>query len=157
MQDNQLSPPDLCGRWDEQVSYFGTRQFSKRLANVLDILHVPSSGPATPPPVGIVEVDHEEGSNPRSRPQLPGRLAPPLDAAERGGFPRPFPQLTSPVATAPVTAKAKTSLSACQTGEQSKAGALERPLSQVEHSRANRINGPANRSGRQQQGDDSNE
>ena len=64
MQDIQLSPPDLCARWQEQVPYFGTRQFPKCLANVLDILHVPSSRPPNAPPVGIVEVDHEEGSNP---------------------------------------------------------------------------------------------
>jgi hypothetical protein len=58
------------------------------------------------PPDEIVAVDHEEGSNP-DRKLSHGRPAPPFDAAERGGSPRPRPQPTSPVATTPATAKAK--------------------------------------------------
>jgi hypothetical protein len=44
-------------------------------------------GRAAAPPGEIIEVDHEEGSN-LDREHSPGRLAPPFDAAERGGSPR---------------------------------------------------------------------
>ena len=79
MQDIYVPFADLSARWEEQVPYVGTRQFSKRLANVLDIPHVPPQGPATVPPDETFEVDREEGSNPdqafswQTRPAVAGR------------------------------------------------------------------------------------
>jgi hypothetical protein len=84
---------------------------------VLDLLHVPSPGPAVAPPDEIFEVDREEGSNPDQR-LSDGRLAPPFDAAERGGSPRPsLVADVDVVAIAPAAMETRTSLSPCQSRE----------------------------------------
>jgi hypothetical protein len=90
MQDIRGYSACLSARWEEQVPYSGTRPFRKCLANVVDLLLVPSPGPAAAPPDEIFEVDQEEGGNPDQK-LSHGRLAPPLDAAEPGGSPRPLP------------------------------------------------------------------
>jgi hypothetical protein len=71
MQDITVFPSYLSASWGESVPYCGTCQLPKRLANVLNLVLVPSPGRAAAPTVGTVEVDHEEGSNPDPDPNIP--------------------------------------------------------------------------------------
>jgi hypothetical protein len=76
-------------------------------------------------------------------------------AAARGGTsgsPKPLAQPASPGSEGAGNREGPTKRSACQSMGAEQAGALEHPTSQAERPRANRINGPANRPGRQQQG-----
>ena len=123
MQDIRDYSARLSARWEEQVPYSGTRQFSKCLANVVDLLLVPSPGPAVAPPDEIVEVDQEEGGNPDQK-LSHGRRAPPFDAAEPGGSPRPSPVADGAGSDGAGHGEGQTSLSACQSmgAERTKAG-----------------------------------
>jgi hypothetical protein len=141
MQDIQLSPPDLCARWEEQVPYFGTRRFSKCLANVLDIPHVPSSGPAAAPPVGIVEVDHEEGSNPEPDHHFSWQTRPAAKADQR--VPEdPQAADVAVVAIAPTTVGTTTGLPRVRAWERKEAGRLRSALLQDSAPEPTPTNGP---------------
>ena len=73
---------------------------------VLNLPLVPSPGACSCPARRDRRSRSGGGQQPRSE-AFSWQTRPAVDAAEPGGSPRPLPQLTSPVATALVTAKAK--------------------------------------------------
>ena len=77
----------------------------------------------TPRPTRSFEADQEEGGNPDQK-LSHGRLAPPFDAAEPGGSPRPSPTADVAGSDGVGHGEGQTSLSACQSmgAERTKAG-----------------------------------
>jgi hypothetical protein len=87
MQDIQLPSPDLCARWEEQVPYFRTREFSKCLAERARPPSYPVAGASRRPARRDRRSRPGGGQQPRSDPRF--LLADPAAQCNAVGSPRP--------------------------------------------------------------------